>query len=63
MLRALFSAEGLLPCAEDILTGLLAQPSRSLLSDALTLPYTQYNEYGTPGSFLPPQGWRLHESV
>ncbi|MGN7456550.1 hypothetical protein ACTHPH_17195 [Paenibacillus pasadenensis] len=63
VLRALFSAEGLLPCAEDILTGLLAQPSRSLLSDALTLPYTQYNEYGTPGSFLPPQGWRLHESV
>lgn len=63
VLRALYSAEGLLPCAESILTGLLELPARSLLSDALTLPYTQYNEYGAPGSFLPPQGWRLHESV
>ncbi|OXM17378.1 hypothetical protein [Paenibacillus herberti] len=63
VLNALFNSEGLLPCAEEILNNFLHQPARSMISRSLTLPYSQYNEYGQNEGGLPTQGWLLHESI
>ncbi|MCM3749729.1 hypothetical protein M3223_20460 [Paenibacillus pasadenensis] len=63
VISALFDAEGLLPCAEEILAGYMQQPARALLSSSISLPYCPYNEDGMLEDRLAAQSWLIHESI